>query len=264
MQTESHAAVLSDAPTKHETHNSNPPRNRSNTDRCLNKPLSPPPLTQNECRQTCVNLHLEATNNTSEKATPPHGNATPTNQPTQKRSRPSENVIECSQTNRFLNKLLSPITPTLGKLAMSDSDGQDSPGLDLIAEMIQGHKESLQEAVTYSIVVWPDTKSTQAIEGWGGERSRNVNAITKAAKAAVTGSGKGPNISSHPHHINIIDKLDGTPSFLCMKINFESKADRSLFCQARLIPPPIHVQIVCISTVTPGHHLLPPSMYTTL
>ena len=162
---------------------------------------------------------------------------------------------------------------------MSDSDGEDSPGLDLISEMIQGHRESLQEAVTYSIVVWPDTTLTQIIEGWGGDRSRNVNAITKAMKAAVTGSGKGPSISSHPHHINIIDKLDGTPSFLCMRINFESRADRSLFCQARLISPPPHVLIasppsplittychhLCTLPFVPTycHHTLPPPHVTT-
>ena len=55
MQTELHDAALSNTATKLATHNSTTPRNRSNSDRCLNKPLSPPPLTQNEGCQTCVN-----------------------------------------------------------------------------------------------------------------------------------------------------------------------------------------------------------------
>ena len=162
---------------------------------------------------------------------------------------------------------------------MSDSEGEDSPGMDLIAQMIQGHEENLQEAITYSVVVWPDASSPQTIEGWGGDRSRNVNAITKGMKTAITGTGKGPCISSHPHHINIMDKLDGTPSFLCMRINFESRADRNLFCQAQLtalrlrapiapLPPtPATAHCSHLGTLppatTPCHHLLPPHQATT-
>jgi hypothetical protein len=78
------------------------------------------------------------------------------------------------------------------------------------------------------------SESLQNIEGWGGDRSRNVNAITKAMKLAITGGTKGPGISSHPHHIDIKNKLDGTANFKCMRINFDSRADRNLFCQDRL------------------------------
>ena len=105
--------------------------------------------------------------------------------------------------------------------------------MNFISEMLQGQEETLEAARTYSIIIWPDATSTQKIEGWGGERSRNSNSIAKAMKTAITGSTKGPCISSHPHHINIIDKLDGTPTFQCMRVNFDSRADRNLFCQAK-------------------------------
>ena len=152
---------------------------------------------------------------------------------------------------------------TAGMSGMSESEEEDSPGMDLISQMIQGYEETLQEAVTFSIVVWPDHTSPQIIEGWGGDRGRNVNAITKGMKSAITGSSKGPSISSHPHHINIIDKLDGTPSFQCMRINFESRADRNLFCQVQLISPhplPFIAPLPLIPTTLPDHHLstIPP------
>ena len=53
-------------------------------------------------------------------------------------------------------------------------------------------------------------------------------------KIAITGGTKGPTISSHPRHIGIMDKQDGSANFQCMRINFDSRADRNLFCQDRL------------------------------
>jgi hypothetical protein len=111
---------------------------------------------------------------------------------------------------------------------------EDSPGMDFIGQMVRGHEDTIHAAVTWSIVVWASAESLQNIEGWGGDRSRNVNAISKAMKSAITGETKGPRISSHPHHIDIKNKQDGTPNFKCMRINFDSRADRNLFCQDRL------------------------------
>ena len=54
-------------------------------------------------------------------------------------------------------------------------------------------------------------------------------------KAAITGGTKSPSISSHPHHIDIKDKQDGSANFQCMRINSDSRADRNLFCQVRLM-----------------------------
>jgi hypothetical protein len=113
------------------------------------------------------------------------------------------------------------------------SSDEDSPGLKFISKMVQGHEDDIQAAATFSIVIWAGATSTQNIEGWGGDRSRNVNAIAKSMKAAITGGTKGPPISSHPHHIDIKDKQDGSANFQCMRINFESRADRNLFCQER-------------------------------
>ena len=104
LQTEPRTADLADAPTKPEPQKDERAQARSKLDQCLNKPLSPPPLSQNECRQSCVNLPRGATSNTGAKATPPRENAAPTNQPTQERSRSHEIVMEGSQTNRCLNK----------------------------------------------------------------------------------------------------------------------------------------------------------------
>jgi hypothetical protein len=150
--------------------------------------------------------------------------------------------------------------------------------MNLINQMLQGKQEILEAARTYSIIIWPDTTSTQKIEGWGGDRSRNSNAISKSMKTAITGSTKGPCISSHPHHINIIDKLDGTPTFQCMRINFDSRADRNLFCQARLVTsqirthnmfpqPPLATtlwsQNITLPPITTlGHHSVSPSHIT--
>ena len=115
------------------------------------------------------------------------------------------------------------------------SSNEDSPGLDFISDMVRGHEEAIKDAVTFSIVIWACAQSPQNIEGWGGERSRNVNHIAKAMKAAITGGTKGPLISSHPHHIDIKDKQDGSTNFQCMRINFDARADRNLFCQERLM-----------------------------
>ena len=142
---------------------------------------------------------------------------------------------------------------------MQNSDAADSPTMDLISQMIQGQEDILREAATFSIVVWPGHASPQNIEGWGGDRSRNVNAITKATKAAISGSNKGPCVSSHPHHINIIDKLDGTPDFKCMRINFDSRTDRNLFCQARLITPQPGAHSMWPPSPLETPHCYPPS-----
>ena len=115
---------------------------------------------------------------------------------------------------------------------MSESN-EDSPGMEFITNMVRGQEEILRAAETFAIVIWPDGASAQNIEGYGGEGSRNVNVIAKAMKTAITGGANGPAISSHPHHIDIMDKQDGTPHFNCMRTNFESRADRNLFCQAR-------------------------------
>ena len=118
--------------------------------------------------------------------------------------------------------------------------------MELINKMIRGKEETLQAAITFSIVIWPNHLSTQNIEGYGGDRSRNINAIANAMKKAISGSAKGPCISSHPHHINIIDKQDGTPNFQCMRINFDTRADRNLFCQARLVIPQLRAYQIAI------------------
>ena len=114
------------------------------------------------------------------------------------------------------------------------SDEEDSPGMEFIRKKVEGHEATLKAAATFSIVIWPDATSLQSIEGHGGDRSRNVNAIAKAIKAAVTGGAKGPAISSHPHQIPIVDKQDGSTHFACMRINFESKEARAMICHQRL------------------------------
>ena len=89
------------------------------------------------------------------------------------------------------------------------SSDEDSPGLEFISKMVQGHEEAIHVAATFSIVIWASSTSPQNIEGWGGDRSRNVHAIAKSMKSAITGGTKGPTISSHSHHMDIKDKQDG-------------------------------------------------------
>ena len=82
-----------------------------------------------------------------------------------------------------------------------------------------------------------------------GDRSRNVSAIAKAMKTAITGGAKGLAISTHPHYIDIVDKQDGTPHFNCMRINlhfFESRDERNLFCQVRLVIPKLRAYAIKI------------------
>ena len=166
-----------------------------------------------------------------EEETPHPVKANPKNQPNQKQKVAHGTVNASHHRPKPPQNQLQPLTaPTIGTATMQNSDAADSPTMDLISQMIQGQEDNLREAATLSIVVWPGHASPQNIEGWGGDRSRNVNAITKAMKAAISGSNKGPCVSSHPHHINIIDKLDGTPDFKCMRINFDSRTDRNLFC----------------------------------
>ena len=94
--------------------------------------------------------------------------------------------------------------------------------MEFITNMVRGQEEILRAAETFAIVIWQDATSAQNIEGYGGEGSRNVNVIAKAMKTAITGGANGPAISSHPYHIDIMDKQDGTPHFNCMRISTSS------------------------------------------
>ena len=280
----SHAIVNSDS------HHAKPPK------------LQQPGPTAHKQVPNATTYELTTKMRTNGKVPPLPTSAVLTNQSKLKRESPHTFVnMRCHRTKPPYDQLLpfihepthTPIYTPSGMNRMSDSEEEDSPAMNFISEMLQGQEETLEAARTFSIIIWPDATSTQKIEGWGGERSRNSNGIAKAMKTAITGSIKGPCISSHPHHINIIDKLDGTPTFQCMRVNFDSRADRNLFCQAKLVisqlrmynmfpQPPLAttfcpqnitqtpITTLCHHLVSPphatgsSHYPLPPSPTTTL
>ena len=48
------------------------------------------------------------------------------------------------------------------------SSNEDSPGMDFVGQMVRGHEDNINAAVTWSIVVWAGAESPQNIEGGEG------------------------------------------------------------------------------------------------
>ena len=58
-------------------------------------------------------------------------------------------------------------------------------------ELVGNKEDTMQKAEVLAIVLWPDANSAQLkIEGQDGARSRNVNGIVGAMKAAIISGGQ--------------------------------------------------------------------------